>query len=366
VETLVGEFVADDAGFFQQASYRLRAQDSTLRYYHFTVMTPGAGPAERASAPSDRGLSLSDLRRRLGRSQAEVASAMGTTQSGVSRIERQRDIRVSTLDEYLAALGAELHLIVQHGTGRAEIAVPSLRSGEGNGDRREYRVIWQDQTTRGLVHVGWLEFTGENFSFSYTEDAKNSPRFKPFPPFPVFDETYRSADLFPFFAVRLITTADPAFDAVIDALGLTRDQATPVELLSLSAAESPHDTIQVIPEPIEQPDGTLVRTFLVSGIRHVDEERQGWVSEAIAALEPGTPLDLVADPGNPKNPAALQVAAQGRVIGWVPDYLVDEVRSYLGAKREMSLVVERANGADVPWHLRLLCRLTVSLPSGER
>jgi hypothetical protein len=55
-------------------------------------------------------LSLASLRQRCGRSQAEVAHALGISQSDVSKLERRADIRVSTLRRYVAALGGELRL----------------------------------------------------------------------------------------------------------------------------------------------------------------------------------------------------------------------------------------------------------------
>ncbi|NEA30222.1 helix-turn-helix domain-containing protein [Streptomyces sp. SID13031] len=304
------------------------------------------------------GVALFELRKRLGRSQAEVATAIGTTQSGVSRIERQPDLRVSTLGEYVAALGGHLRLVVEHEKGSFDIVVPALGKRRPV-ERREYRVIWQDSGSRSLVHIGWLEYKGDEFVFSYTDDAKFSTAFEPFPPFPLFDETYRSVDLFPFFAVRLTSAADPGFDAVIDALGLSRDQATPAEILARASPDSGYDTIQVIPEPTELPDGTLVRRFLASGVRHVDEQRPERVSEAISNLTPGARLDLVPEPTNPANPRAIQLVAGQTLVGWVPNYLVEEIQGYLERRRIMSVSVDRANGSDTPWHLRLLCQLEV-------
>ena len=303
-------------------------------------------------------VTLSELRRRLGRSQAEIATAAGTTQSAVSRIEHQSDIHVSTLNEYVNALGGHLRLVVEHGDHQTEIGIPSLRK-ERHEQRREFQVIWQDKVTRGLMRVGWLVFTGHEFEFSYTDDIKSDARFRPFPAFPRLDEDYRSRELFPYFAMRLTSTADPQYEAVLDALGLTRDEATPAELLARSP-ESPHDTIQVVPEPTEMPDGTHVRVFLVSGARHVDERDPEAVSRLIESLPVGTPLELVPEPDNPKNPLALRLAASGKPVGWVPDYLLTEVHSYIDSNRSVSFVVDRANGPDAPWHLRLLCRLTVA------
>jgi transcriptional regulator with XRE-family HTH domain len=51
---------------------------------------------------------LSQVRRHLGRTQVDVANSMHTTQSGVSRLERQDDVLISTLSAYAEALGGRL------------------------------------------------------------------------------------------------------------------------------------------------------------------------------------------------------------------------------------------------------------------
>lgn len=313
-------------------------------------MTPLAHPQR---------LRLAEIRKRLGLSQAEVATSMGTTQSGVSRLERQDDHRVSTLREYAAALGGRLCLIVDCGESCFEVDLAGGTDEAALTGSRAYRIIWQDPTSRALVHMGWLEFTGSQFVFSYTDDARTSEHFEPFPPFPLLDHSYVSDDLFPFFAVRLISTADPTFDAVLDAIGLTRSEATPAELLARSP-DSQHDTIQVVPEPTEAEDGKLVRTFLVSGVRHADGLLGGGLDETMVGLEPGTPVELVPEPNNPHNPRALQLVHESTVIGWIPDYLVDEVHGCFDAGRPIAVTIERANGPEVPWHVRVQCRLTVA------
>ena len=64
---------------------------------------------------------LAEFRKRLGCSQVEMADALGTTQSGISRIERQSDIMLSTLSRYVSALGGQLRIVVDHETGPTEI-----------------------------------------------------------------------------------------------------------------------------------------------------------------------------------------------------------------------------------------------------
>lgn len=300
-------------------------------------------------------LPLAEVRKRIGRSQAEVANLMRTTQSGVSRIERQDDVRVSTLADYAIALGGRLRLAIECAEGTFELDVGGVDRTE---EERSFRVIWQDPETRALVHVGWLEYTGSGFEFSYTDEASRHEHFAPFPAFPEFDEVYRSADLFPYFAVRLISAADPNYEAVLDAIGLAGKNATPAELLAL-APDSQHDTIQVVPEPYEASDGTIERTFLVSGIRYADDLTGGAASRVIARLKTDARLELVPDPTNPHNPQAIQIASRGTQLGWLPDYFVDELHGYLATGRRVEVVVERANGPQTPSHVRLQCRLIV-------
>jgi DNA-binding Xre family transcriptional regulator len=55
-------------------------------------------------------VALNELRRRRSLSQASLAEALGVTQENVSRIERQGDIALSTLDRYIAGLGGKLEI----------------------------------------------------------------------------------------------------------------------------------------------------------------------------------------------------------------------------------------------------------------
>lgn len=59
-------------------------------------------------------VTLAELRAEHDRTQEQVAWELATTQSGVSRIERQDDIRVSTLRKYVEATGGTLHLIASY------------------------------------------------------------------------------------------------------------------------------------------------------------------------------------------------------------------------------------------------------------
>jgi predicted transcriptional regulator len=64
---------------------------------------------------------LADLREHRDCTQAWVATAMGTTQSAVSRIERQTDWHVSTLRDFVEATGGQLRLIADYDSAEVEI-----------------------------------------------------------------------------------------------------------------------------------------------------------------------------------------------------------------------------------------------------
>jgi transcriptional regulator with XRE-family HTH domain len=61
---------------------------------------------------------LAQLRESLGLRQVEVAERLGTNQGGVSRLERREDLYLSTLREYVVALGGELELLASFPDGR--------------------------------------------------------------------------------------------------------------------------------------------------------------------------------------------------------------------------------------------------------
>lgn len=56
-------------------------------------------------------MDLSELRNARRFTQEELAERLQVAQPNVSRLERRRDVLVSTLREVVAALGGELHLV---------------------------------------------------------------------------------------------------------------------------------------------------------------------------------------------------------------------------------------------------------------
>ena len=60
-------------------------------------------------------MSLREMREMVGKNQVDVAAAVETTQSELSRLERRDDFFLSTLKKYVKALGGELEVIARFG-----------------------------------------------------------------------------------------------------------------------------------------------------------------------------------------------------------------------------------------------------------
>lgn len=57
--------------------------------------------------------SLSELRKAVGKAQAEIAATLKIKQPSVSKIEKQTDMYLSTLRSYVEAIGGKLDLVVR-------------------------------------------------------------------------------------------------------------------------------------------------------------------------------------------------------------------------------------------------------------
>ncbi len=84
----------------------------------------------RASELIAEELALRDLRRSKKITQQEVADRLGGRQVYVSRLERRTDMKLSTLRDYVRAIGGDLQLIVSFPEGTA---VRLADFGEGRG-----------------------------------------------------------------------------------------------------------------------------------------------------------------------------------------------------------------------------------------
>lgn len=105
----------------------------------------------RAKAPEDKArvavyrhaledaLRLGELRERQGMTQKDVAEALRVSQTNVSKIERQQEIYVSTVQRYIAALGGELRLCAVLGNDEVPLELPAMK-GEPKRSHRAHKI----------------------------------------------------------------------------------------------------------------------------------------------------------------------------------------------------------------------------------
>jgi plasmid maintenance system antidote protein VapI len=74
-------------------------------------------------------LLLSEMRQWAGKSQQEVAESLGIKPPSLSKMERQRDIQLSTLQRIVTALGGKLQVVAKFPKGTFKISQFDLAGG---------------------------------------------------------------------------------------------------------------------------------------------------------------------------------------------------------------------------------------------
>jgi DNA-binding XRE family transcriptional regulator len=76
-------------------------------------------------------VALADVRTGLGITQVELAKRLGVSQGNVSELERRDDVYLSTLREYVEALGGELEISAVFPEQRTAIALGGRKAAAG-------------------------------------------------------------------------------------------------------------------------------------------------------------------------------------------------------------------------------------------
>lgn len=90
----------------------------------------------RSQELMQRELTLRDLRHAMGQTQAALAAKLGVKQENVSRVEQRTDVMLSTLNNYLEAMGGKLRLVVEF-EGRPPVALRGFGLGVDGEDEPE-------------------------------------------------------------------------------------------------------------------------------------------------------------------------------------------------------------------------------------
>jgi transcriptional regulator with XRE-family HTH domain len=73
-------------------------------------------------------IALHEVRERRGITQEQVAERLTTSRPNVSRIEHEDDVRMSTMQRYVEALGGELEVVARFPDGDSQILLAPAKS----------------------------------------------------------------------------------------------------------------------------------------------------------------------------------------------------------------------------------------------
>lgn len=102
-------------------------------------------------------------------------------------------------------------------------------------------------------------------------DASKEVGFEPLVSFPKFREDYHSENLFPLFQNRVLSSKRADFPEFIEWLGLSREEADPISILSVSGGIRVTDNLQTFPKIEAADDGSFRLRFFAHGLRYLQE-----------------------------------------------------------------------------------------------
>lgn len=224
-------------------------------------------------------------------------------------------------------------------------------------------IFWQNPDTRRWYSVGTLTRTASLYEFVYTKGAEDAKGFVPFGRMNDLYRVYRSSELFPLFANRVLARSRPEYDRYVRWIGAETAPDDKMLILARTGGARATDSLMVYakPEPNERSEFDLF--FLCHAIRHLPST----AIEHLNELQEGDALYPMLDVLNAFDPDAVGLRTSDPVwfIGYVPRFFAKDVRICIQATEpsQVSLRVARVN-PDAPLQLRLLCRLITPWPKG--
>lgn len=215
---------------------------------------------------------------------------------------------------------------------------------------------WQDPNDRSWHPVGKLSFNGEVYRFVYTRGAKKCPNFIPFARMLDLDTAYKSKELFPLFANRLVSKTRPEYKNLLQWLNIRRDEDDPLSVLARTGGKRETDPLTLFLCPEKKDDDTYHMHFFSHGIRYLPDQTIQFIDN----LSPGTRLFLMPDSQNPYDAYALALRTDDPVmiVGYCPRYLSSDSLYLLKEGPDTPKVLVEQVNHDAPIQLRLLCSLT--------
>lgn len=223
-------------------------------------------------------------------------------------------------------------------------------------------VAWQDMKTRNWAPVGRLTHEDGFYRFVYTRGAEVFPEFRPFGVMQDMHSAYKSEELFPIFANRILAKNRPEYSDYLKWLGLSEARYDELEELARTGGLRATDTLELFPCPEPTAGESYEVYFFCRGQRHLHAENQ----ERARQLKPGERLYLMQDLQNPHDPMALlmRTAEPVTLAGYAPRYYSAEFTQLIKSTGpdQVRVTVEQVN-LDAPVQYRVLCKLTSPWPT---
>jgi hypothetical protein len=222
-------------------------------------------------------------------------------------------------------------------------------------------VTWQDPKSRCWAPVGRLSKENHEFNYVYTQGALEAPNFRPFGRMQDLYAVYKSKELFPLFANRVLPKSRPEYKEYMYWLGLNEYNYNEMEELSRTSGLRATDSIELFPCPTETEDENYEVYFFSRGLRHMYKENQ----ERAKTLKAGEQLFLMQDLQNEYDEMALLLRTGDPVslVGYVPRYFSTEFTKLLNTngQENVKVAVDRVN-PDAPLQYRVLCKFKTHWP----
>lgn len=240
-------------------------------------------------------------------------------------------------------------------------------------------VAWQDPESRRIFPVARLtrRRTGE-YELRYIQAVRAAQQrgFVGLPGFEQLEETHVTAELPAIFqrparrAASKPAASKPVASEPVASEPAARQpaarqpgaplarellDATPITLFVRRPESDAPERLEAFAPPLSGAEGRRWGVFEARGVGRVQQQL-----EVLAALEPHERLLVRAETDNPYNPNALALQRRdGTSIGYVPDYLANELAAVGGRSHQLEIEVlesRRVTFAPAPAVYRVLCR----------
>ncbi|MEO8181911.1 MAG: HIRAN domain-containing protein [Deltaproteobacteria bacterium] len=235
---------------------------------------------------------------------------------------------------------------------------------------RNLFIAWQDPESRRIFPVARLtrRRSGE-YELRYIGAVRAAVQrgFAGLPGFEQLESMHVSAELPAIFreraAPRRRVPREPPGIPAKELSGELLD-ATPITLFVRRRPGDAPERLEAFAPPLRAPDGRRWGVFEARGVGRVQES-----AEVLAALAEHERVLVRSERDNPYNPHALLITRRdGTRLGYVPDYLANELAAVGGRPDQLELEVSEARRvtfAPAPLVYRVLCRYTCPADLGR-